>query len=313
MVPRQRPANPPSKWADTWDNYPRPGGYGSPKSSTNYYDDDPYPRPPHGGAWNDHNYDPGNDQDPGHGAGGDHGGRQPYQPPTQAEINAAQHHANLNTPIPRPPLGQNANTRGQKVDASKAPIADPTGSASNEAAKTTTCTTACETDASLSAADPTGQLNPPGPSQGAIPQPKRHDLGDGTYYHPGDGSIRDAAGHWIGSASGRNSGGDALVTVGRWMSTDEYQGMVNTGMVQAGAGDRTFVVYPASPNAYVSARPGSVYVEFDVPQSLLSPGGRPGDYKLSGPGSLDGRLAARKGLPLPQLPAAVNIRLGGSR
>lgn len=110
-----------------------------------------------------------------------------------------------------------------------------------------------------------------------------------------------------------NSGGDdGLVTVGRWMSTDEYQKMMATGMVQPGAGDRTFVVYPASKDAYISARPGSVYVEFDVPQSQLSPGGRPGDYKLSGPGSLDARLAARKGLPAPELPAAKNIQLGGS-
>ncbi|PBC75794.1 RHS repeat-associated protein [Streptomyces sp. TLI_235] len=108
-----------------------------------------------------------------------------------------------------------------------------------------------------------------------------------------------------------NDGGSDLVTVGRWMSTEEYQKMLDTGMVQAGAGDRTFVVYPASPDAYISARPGSVYVEFDVPHSLLSPGGRPGDYKLSGPASLDARLAARKGLPAPQMPAAENIRLGG--
>ncbi|MCE3032426.1 polymorphic toxin-type HINT domain-containing protein [Streptomyces sp. CMSTAAHL-2] len=109
-----------------------------------------------------------------------------------------------------------------------------------------------------------------------------------------------------------NSGGDdGLVTVGRWMSPVEHQKMLDTGMVQPGAGDRTFVVYPASPDAYISARPGSVYVEFDVPKSLLSPGGRPGDYKLSGPASLDARLAARKGLPAPELPEAKNIRLGG--
>ncbi|MGW9213575.1 TreTu family toxin [Embleya sp. NPDC055664] len=108
-----------------------------------------------------------------------------------------------------------------------------------------------------------------------------------------------------------NDGGSGLVTVGRWMSTEEYQKMLKTGMVQSGAGDRSFVVYPASSDGYISARPGSVYVEFDVPHSLLSPGGRPGDYKLSGPTSLDARLAAKKGLPIPQSPAAENIRLGG--
>ncbi|MGW2481474.1 TreTu family toxin [Streptomyces sp. NPDC001571] len=60
------------------------------------------------------------------------------------------------------------------------------------------------------------------------------------------------------------------------MSTEEYQKMLDPGMVQPGAGDRSFVVYSASPDKYISARAGSVYVEFDVPHTLLSPGGTTG-------------------------------------
>ncbi|MEV6153644.1 RHS repeat-associated core domain-containing protein [Nonomuraea sp. NPDC052129] len=107
-----------------------------------------------------------------------------------------------------------------------------------------------------------------------------------------------------------NDGDDDLVRVGRWMSQAEYDR--RTGMVQRGGGGFTYVVHPADPKAYISARPGSVYAEFDVPRSLLIPGGRPGDYKLSDSTTINARLAEKRGLPKPELPEARNLGLGGS-
>lgn len=109
-----------------------------------------------------------------------------------------------------------------------------------------------------------------------------------------------------------NSGGDdGLVTVGRWMGTGEYQKMLSTGMVQPGGGGFSYVVHPSDPNAYISSRPGSVYVEFDVPKSALIPGGRPGDYKMSDSTTIFSRLSVKKGGAPLELPEAKNIRLGG--
>ncbi|GLW12290.1 hypothetical protein Misp01_74180 [Microtetraspora sp. NBRC 13810] len=102
-----------------------------------------------------------------------------------------------------------------------------------------------------------------------------------------------------------NSGGDdGLVTVGRWMGTGEYQKMLSTGMVQPGGGGFSYVVHPSDPNAYISSRPGSVYVEFDVPKSTLIPGGRPGDYKMSDSTTVFSRLSVKKGGAPLELPEA---------
>ncbi|MFJ9034802.1 polymorphic toxin-type HINT domain-containing protein [Streptomyces sp. NPDC102274] len=99
-----------------------------------------------------------------------------------------------------------------------------------------------------------------------------------------------------------------LVRVGRWMNLDEYGKMTRTGMVQEGKGGMTYVARPATPEAYGrQAAPGTGYAAFDVPANSLYPGGEPGWAILSGPRGLPARLAARKGLPIPQLPAALNI------
>lgn len=108
---------------------------------------------------------------------------------------------------------------------------------------------------------------------------------------------------------GRSSDDD-IVTVGRWRSPGEHRAMVDTGMVQRGGGF-TYIVQPASRGAYISAWPGSVYVEFDVRRSSLISGGRPGDFKMADSDTMYGRLAAKKGNPVPQLPEAKKIKLGG--
>jgi hypothetical protein len=92
------------------------------------------------------------------------------------------------------------------------------------------------------------------------------------------------------------------------MSQDEYSKMIDTGMVQEGAGGVTYAAEPATPDAYGrEAAPGTVYVEFDVPSVLLYPGGKPGYVKMSTPQGQPGRIAVRKGLPIPELPPALNI------
>ena len=52
-----------------------------------------------------------------------------------------------------------------------------------------------------------------------------------------------------------------------------------------------------------------MYVEFDVPTSSLKQT-NDGWAKIVGPNSLEGRLAAKKGEPLPEMPSATNIKLG---
>jgi hypothetical protein len=92
------------------------------------------------------------------------------------------------------------------------------------------------------------------------------------------------------------------------MSRDEYSKMIDTGMVQEGAGGVTYAAEPATPEAYGrEAAPGTGYVEFDVPSDLLYPGGKPGYVKMCTRQGQPGRIAARKGLPIPQLPPALNI------
>ncbi len=100
-----------------------------------------------------------------------------------------------------------------------------------------------------------------------------------------------------------------MVTVGRWMSEREYLAMKRTGLVQQSPnGGAKGVLYPSDPTMFKNARAGDLYVEFDVPKSTLE-GKSAGQRAISGPDSLRGRLANSKGLPLPELPPATNIRV----
>ena len=102
--------------------------------------------------------------------------------------------------------------------------------------------------------------------------------------------------------------------VGRWMSPAEHDAMVETGMVQEGAGGVTSVANPADINAYMrQAAPGTRYVEFNVPGDVLRQGGAPGWGIIPGPNSIFARYAASRGLPIPQFPGASEIEWVASR
>ncbi|MEN8129173.1 MAG: RHS repeat-associated core domain-containing protein [Pseudomonadota bacterium] len=96
-------------------------------------------------------------------------------------------------------------------------------------------------------------------------------------------------------------------TVGRWMSKAEHKAMIKSKKVQESYSGTTHVADPADASAFLKqAAPGSRYVEFDVPTSALKSTNQ-GWSKVIGPNSLEGRLATKKGLPVPQMPNATNI------
>lgn len=95
--------------------------------------------------------------------------------------------------------------------------------------------------------------------------------------------------------------------VGRWMSPDELAAMQSTGRVQAGGGGVHRVAFPADPEAYQAAPPGDLFVSYDVPTASLRPAGTGAWRQIVGPDSVFGRLAARRGDPLPEMPEFLNL------
>lgn len=92
------------------------------------------------------------------------------------------------------------------------------------------------------------------------------------------------------------------------MSWVEYEAMRETGRVQESRSTTTHVAHPADPAAYgAQATRGSIYVEFDVPTQSLRPT-QAGWATIVGPGSIDGRLAAKRGTPIMAMPEARDIR-----
>jgi hypothetical protein len=89
------------------------------------------------------------------------------------------------------------------------------------------------------------------------------------------------------------------------MSPEEHAAMEDTGIVQEGAGGVTNVAHPADPEAYMrQAASGSRYVEFKVPSSSLSPGGKLGWATILGPNS----FWAKYGQALGSMPSASDIQ-----
>jgi RHS repeat-associated protein len=101
------------------------------------------------------------------------------------------------------------------------------------------------------------------------------------------------------------AGAEELVTVGRWMSSDEYNLMVTTGrVVESRLWGVTNVIFPANPGGYSAAAQGSVYVEFQVAKSALGAVSPTGVAKIFGPSSLFG-----KQLGITEMPAASNMKI----
>ena len=113
-----------------------------------------------------------------------------------------------------------------------------------------------------------------------------------------------------------SEGGSDTTRVGRWMSQEEYSKMVETGKVQMSPnGNTSYVANPSDINAFGSqAKPGSIYVEFDVDSSRIYQAGNDGWGQIPGPGSLYDRLNIKKGLPqIEDMPNAYNIKIGGEK
>jgi hypothetical protein len=129
-----------------------------------------------------------------------------------------------------------------------------------------------------------------------------------------DGEAAGVAEAEATAAAGEGAGTGGWIRVGRWMSEEELADMRATNMMQesTGGGGGSWVASPASPSAYNAAKPGSVYVEFDVPAGSLKPAGS-GWARIPGPNSVEGRLAVRKGESVPQLPEARNIEVKATK
>ena len=102
-------------------------------------------------------------------------------------------------------------------------------------------------------------------------------------------------------------------TVGRWMGPLEYQQVLDTGKVIQSSTGTTHVAYPANIDAFgKQAKNGAIYVEFDVPEKTLVPNNE-GGAKIVGPDSIEGWLAKRKGLEIPEMPTVQNITIKGEK
>ena len=70
------------------------------------------------------------------------------------------------------------------------------------------------------------------------------------------------------------------IRVGRWMSTDELSKMKESSKIVSGGGGLTFISLNGIDDYKGAAKPGSVYVEFNVPRISLLQGGKDGWFKM---------------------------------
>lgn len=95
------------------------------------------------------------------------------------------------------------------------------------------------------------------------------------------------------------------------MSIEEYDSMCSTGMVHMSPkGNTTYVSNPADKNAFSAAKPGTIYVEFDVDASAVYKAGNSNWGQIPGPGSNVDRYGIKKGNPpILEMPNAYNIEV----
>lgn len=77
--------------------------------------------------------------------------------------------------------------------------------------------------------------------------------------------------------------------------------------------DMKHVSLPPDADTYRAAEPGSIFVEFDVIDAQISPGGNEGWVIIFGPNSTLSRLAAQRGLAVTALPRVENIIIRETR
>ena len=136
----------------------------------------------------------------------------------------------------------------------------------------------------------------------------------GAYGNAFANGFAGAAG--VAGSEGKSESGKDTTRVGRWMSQDEYDKMVASRKVQMSLdGNTAYVANPTNISAFEKqAKPGSIYVEFDVDSTRIYLAGKEGWGQIPGPGSLIDRLNIKKGLPaFDDMPNASNIKIGGKK
>jgi hypothetical protein len=95
------------------------------------------------------------------------------------------------------------------------------------------------------------------------------------------------------------------------MSQTEHELMVTTGQIQPTVTglEMKHVTAPPDSSAFSSAPAGSVFVEFDIVDAQVSPGGNAAWLIVYGPNSIQGRLVARRGLAVAGLPRVENVMI----
>jgi hypothetical protein len=102
--------------------------------------------------------------------------------------------------------------------------------------------------------------------------------------------------------------------VGRWMSPSELSAMKKSGTVQYGAGGTSYVANPADPSAFgKQALPGSVYVEYDVPDASLYRAGQDGYSQIPSSSSPTGLRYMQLGNAPPDSVPVTNIDVRGTK
>lgn len=91
------------------------------------------------------------------------------------------------------------------------------------------------------------------------------------------------------------------------MSAKEYNAMKKSGKPQEGSGGATYGATSGSDSFYKQAKPGDVYVEYDVQASSVLPGSKPDWVMTIGPNANNMQKAALLKQGGELLPSATNI------
>lgn len=93
------------------------------------------------------------------------------------------------------------------------------------------------------------------------------------------------------------------------MSRAEHDAVVTTGRMQPTLDGRELkhVTAPPDRSSFRAADAGSIFVEFDMVDAQVAPGGKQGWFIVYGPYSFHGRNALRNGRTVATLPDVQNV------